>query len=99
MEIKKQMEQDTIVIRITGEVDSSNVSDLEKSLLDAVSGQSDVIIDLGELEYVSSAGLRVFLMIQKKMNEQGKLLIRNMNEEVLDIFTVTGFTKLLNLAV
>ena len=98
MEVKKHSEQDKVVISIIGEVDSSNVADLEKSLNSAILDQTNVIIDLGEMEYVSSAGLRVFLMIQKKMNEQGELLIRNMNEEVMDIFTVTGFTKLLNLA-
>ena len=58
---------------------------------------TELIFDLTGLEYVSSAGLRVLLSAQKVMNKQGNMIIRGANEEIMEIFDVTGFTDILNI--
>ena len=55
------------------------------------------MIDLAELAYVSSAGLRVLLSAQKIMNRQGEMVVRNANDAVMDVFEVTGFVDILNI--
>ena len=97
MEIKKEMDGDTAVVYVSGEVDSANVSDFEEGLLAATEGEEKVTIDLTDFEYISSTGLRVLLMMQKKYGRGDALSIRNVNDEVMDIFNVTGFTKLLHI--
>ena len=97
MEIKKEMDGDTAVVYVSGEVDSANVSDFEEGLLAATEGEEKVTIDLTDFEYISSTGLRVLLMMQKKYGRGDALMIRNVNDEVMDIFDVTGFTKLLHI--
>ena len=97
MEIKKDLSSGKAVIYISGEIDSTNSGDFEIQLKDAVNGEEKATLDLSALEYVSSAGLRVFLMVQKIFGRGDNLIITGANEEVMDIFEVTGFSKLLNL--
>ena len=97
MKIRKQTENDSALIIISGEVDSANVDSFEKELYDMSEGEAKVILDLTDFEYISSAGLRVLLMMQKKYGQGDALSIRNVNEEVMDIFNVTGFSKLLHI--
>ena len=63
----------------------------------AIGGVASLIFDLESLQYISSAGLRVLLSAQKIMNKQGSMTIRNANEEVMEIFEVTGFIDILNI--
>ena len=97
MEIKKTVEDDKAVVFLIGEVDSANAKDFETGLKNAVAGEEKVVLDLAELDYVSSAGLRVFLMVQKMFGTRDNLTIIHANEEVTDIFKVTGFSKLLHI--
>ncbi len=97
MEVIKSQEDGKAVISVNGEIDSANVADFEEKLKNAVEGENTVVMDLADLEYVSSAGLRVFLMIQKMYGSGDGLTIINTNDEVMEIFKVTGFSKLLNL--
>ena len=97
MEIKKDSSSGKAVIYISGEIDSGNSNDFEVQLKEAVDQEAEAVLDLSELEYVSSAGLRVFLMIQKKFGRGDALIITGVNDEVMDIFEITGFSKLLNL--
>ena len=60
-------------------------------------GVTELIMDLKDIAYVSSAGLRVLLSAQKVMNRQGSMVIRNANEDVMEIFDVTGFVDILNI--
>ena len=88
----------TLVIRISGDLDSMNTPELEQRLKRDLPVIEKMEFDLTELEYVSSAGLRVFLSMQKMVRKQGKVMeIRNVGEEVMEIFKVTGFEKLLNI--
>lgn len=98
MNFEKTADGSTLLVTLEGELDSMNTPELEEKLLEEIDGVTDLTFDLKELEYVSSAGLRVFLSMQKKMKAQGNMVIKNVDEEVMEIFTVTGFVKLLNIA-
>lgn len=74
-----------------------NVTEIEETLLKEVEGVSDLTFDLKDLEYISSAGLRVLLGMQKMMKSKGNMTIRNTSDEVMEIFKVTGFVRLLNI--
>lgn len=98
MEIKRQELGDKEIIRLIGEIDGSNVDNFEAAMTEASQKCSELEVDLEKLEYVSSAGLRVFLITEKQMKQDGKkMIIKNVGEEIMDIFTVTGFVKLLNI--
>ena len=68
-----------------------------EELRGSVAGVSRLVFDLAKLEYVSSAGLRVLLAMQKLMNRQGAMLLRNVNEAVMKVFEVTGFSDILRI--
>ena len=79
-------------IKISGRIDSNNAKQFEDELL-AVAGAADVTLDAAELEYISSAGLRVLLKLKK--NAGGEVSVINASNDVYDIFEVTGFTNIL----
>ncbi|MBR5419595.1 MAG: STAS domain-containing protein [Lachnospiraceae bacterium] len=97
MDFEKSDNGECLKVLLVGELDAVNAPELEQCLRDEILGVKRLEFDLKELEYVSSAGLRVFLCMQKIMNAQGSMIIRNVNEEVMSIFQVSGFTKLLNI--
>ena len=100
MDIKEENLDGQIELIISGEIDGTNVGEFEKKVSEAADKTQNLVLDLEGLDYVSSTGLRVFLTLQKKMRGRGdEVVIRNVNEEVMDIFTVTGFVKLLNIEV
>lgn len=82
------------VVRIIGKVDSGNAEEFEKTLFEGIQGAKSVILDLDQLEYVSSAGLRVFLKLKKR---GAGVQIINASNEVYEIFTVTGFANLFDI--
>lgn len=85
------------IIKISGRIDSNNAAEFEKELLDAAAGaDGGITLDAAELEYVSSAGLRVFLKLKK--SAAGEAAVINTSPEVYEIFDVTGFTSLLNVS-
>ncbi|MBO6229137.1 MAG: STAS domain-containing protein [Ruminiclostridium sp.] len=98
MEFEKTNDGKTMNIELIGEIDSMNVTEIEEKLLKEVEGVTDMTFDLKELEYISSAGLRMLLQMQKMMKTQGNMVVINTNEEVMEIFKVTGFVRLLNIA-
>ncbi|MBQ4482932.1 MAG: STAS domain-containing protein [Lachnospiraceae bacterium] len=98
MDIKETSEGGIIILKVSGEIDGSNVLDFEHTLKHAAERTDRLVLDLENLEYVSSAGLRAFLIIQKEMKkEDHTMTIKHVNEEVMGIFMVTGFVKLLNI--
>ncbi|MBD9198210.1 MAG: LysR family transcriptional regulator [Clostridiales bacterium] len=73
------------------------VKKLEEELRGSVDGVSRLVFDLAKLEYISSAGLRVLLAMQKLMNQQGEMMLQNVNEAVMEVFEVTGFSDILRI--
>ena len=99
MDIRETVENDRIIFFVEGEIDGSNADEFEDKLRDAAGRTSNLVVDLTGLEYVSSAGLRSFLMVQKQMMQQaGQMSLVHVNDEVMEIFAVTGFVKLLNVS-
>ena len=97
MNIIKNREEEKLTIGLEGRLDTNTAPQLEGELRSAINGVTDLVFDLKELEYISSAGLRVLLSAQKVMNRQGSMVLRNVKPEVKEIFEVTGFIDILTL--
>ena len=97
MTINKTKEGDALTIALEGRLDTVTAPQLEGELRTAINGVKELVFDLKKLDYVSSAGLRVLLSAQKVMNRQGSMVIRNVQEQIMDIFDVTGFVDILNI--
>ena len=97
MTIDKTLNGTELTIKLSGRLDTITAPDLEAELKTSLIGLSALVFDLADLEYVSSAGLRTLLMAQKAMNNQGSMKVINVNQEVYEIFDITGFTDIFNL--
>jgi stage II sporulation protein AA (anti-sigma F factor antagonist) len=99
MEIKNETRHGLPCISIIGRIDGSNAAGLEKDLLDYVKGGNNrIVLDLSALEYISSAGLRVVLVLAKCLNDnQGKLALCALQEQVREIFEMCGFVDILTI--
>ena len=84
------------IIAVKGRLDTINAPDFEKAITPVIAGEmADVVVDCRELDYISSSGLRQFLVLQKTANtKQGKLTLMGMKDEIKEIFDMTGFTAL-----
>ena len=97
MTINKIANGSELTIALEGRLDTTTAPELEKELKQNVSGLTSLTIDMEKLEYISSAGLRVLLSAQKVMNKQGNMVVKNVNENIMEIFEVTGFVDILNI--
>lgn len=93
MEITKQAAGEKLTLTLKGRLDTMTAPELEGVLKENLDGVKELVFDFTELEYLSSAGLRVLLGAQKAMSEIGNMAIRNVNEAVMEVFEVTGFTN------
>lgn len=97
MTIEKTINGSAAVLKIAGMLDTETAPELEAFLDRELAGVDDLVLDFEELEYVSSAGLRVILNAQKLMNAAGKMKIIHVNESIMEIFEITGFTSILTI--
>ena len=98
MNITKSAEGSVFKIAVSGRLDTATAPELESALKDSLAGVSELLLDIHELEYISSAGLRVLLTAQKTMNAQnGTMRVAGANEMIREIFEVTGFIDILTL--
>lgn len=97
MTIKKELNDGELKVEVSGRLDTVTSPELEKSLMENFTGVSSLILDFAQLEYISSAGLRVLLIAQKQMNKQGKMALINVNETVMEILELTGFDQILTI--
>ena len=86
-----------LTVAIEGRLDTVTAPQLEGQLKEALGGITELVIDAEKLEYISSAGLRVLLSAQKTMSKQGSMVVKNVSEEVNEIFEVTGFSDILTI--
>lgn len=86
-----------MIVAVEGRLDTATAPQLEAELKQKLGDSKTLIFDFAKLEYVSSAGLRVILSAQKVMNKQGNMIIKNVNETIMDIFEVTGFVDILTI--
>ena len=97
LNINKDTEGSKLIIALEGRLDTITAPDLERELKNSLDGISELVLDIGKLEYISSAGLRVLLSAQKVMNKQGSMVVKNACDEVMEIFEVTGFADILTI--
>ena len=97
MTINKQQDGSKLNIALEGRLDTTTAPQLESDLRASLDGVTELAFDLKDLLYISSAGLRVLLSAQKTMNKQGKMVIHNAGEELMEIFEVTGFVDILTI--
>ena len=93
IEIKKNA--DETVIEIVGRLDTITAPALDKTINEDIEGTKNLVLDVKGMEYISSAGLRVLLSAQKKMQKIGSMKVINVCEEVMEVFEMTGFADIL----
>ena len=93
IEIKKNQEE--TIIEIVGRLDTITAPALDKTINEDLGDTKNLVLDVKGLEYISSAGLRVLLGAQKKMQKIGSMKVTNVCEEVMDVFEMTGFADIL----
>lgn len=97
MDIKKTKNDTTLTLAIQGRIDTTTAPQLEAELRSDVDGVTELYLDFTGVEYISSAGLRVLLSAQKLMSRQGKMVLSHVNESVMEVFEVTGFSDILTI--
>ena len=97
MTIEKMMNGAAVELKIVGRLDTSTAPELEATIDGCTAGVQELVLNCSELEYVSSAGLRVILKAQKLMNKQGEMKLTNVNEAIMEVFDITGFADILNI--
>lgn len=97
LDIEKKTNGNALNVVLSGRLDTTTAPELEKQLKDSMGGVEVLAIDMESLEYISSAGLRVLLSAQKVMNRQGSMTVTHVNETIMEIFEVTGFSDILNI--
>ncbi|MEG0771386.1 MAG: STAS domain-containing protein [Clostridia bacterium] len=97
MKINKIIDQEKLTIVLSGRLDTTTAPELEATLKESLEGVTSLILELSDLEYISSAGLRVLLSAQKIMMKQGKMVIRNANDTIIEVFEITGFIDILTI--
>ena len=97
MNIIKKEEGSKLTIALEGRLDTTTSPQLEGDLRSSINGITELVFDLDNLDYISSAGLRVLLAAQKVMNRQGEMKITNVKPEIMEIFDVTGFVDILSI--
>ncbi|MBR5412290.1 MAG: STAS domain-containing protein [Fibrobacter sp.] len=98
MQITKTINDDALTIAISGRIDTLTAPQLDAEIQGKLDGVKNLTIDLKNVEYISSAGLRIFLTAQKIMNKQGKMVVKNASSAIKEIFDVTGFSDILTIA-
>ncbi len=97
MNVNINKEDSNLTIEIEGRLDTLTSPELEKEVDSALDGITNLVVDLKNLEYISSAGLRVLLGVAQVMEDQGDMKVINVSSEVMDIFEVTGFDEVLTI--
>ena len=97
LNIKTDGDGGKLTVALEGRLDTVTSPDLEKCLKETLGGVTELVMDFEKLDYVSSAGLRVLLSAHKRMSGKGGMKVRNVNEVVQEVFSVTGFDDILDI--
>lgn len=95
MKIKKNMEGKNLLLALEGELNTNTAPELEAALSPEIDDAENVIIDMKQLSYVTSAGLRILLTAKKKVSGKGDVILRNVSPVIREIFEITGFAAFL----
>ena len=97
MEAKINKVNEKLTVEVSGRLDTLTAPEFESKVEPELAGVKELVIDLKDLEYISSAGLRVLMCFVKIMKEQGEMKVINPSEVVMDVFSLTGFDSILNI--
>ena len=97
MEIKTERDGDNLTVALVGKLDAVTAIELDKLMAQQLDGVKNLTIDLKDLSYIASAGLRILLKTQKRMNNQGFMFVKNIQRDVRTVMDMTGFSRLLTL--
>ena len=97
MTIKQKKEDKKLTLFIEGRIDTTTSPEFMEYLQREIPGVEELVLDFQDVEYVSSAGLRVLLFAQKTMNSQGKMCLCHVNEDIMETFELTCFTDVLTI--
>ncbi len=100
MDVKIELLPEYAMVRVEGRVDTTNANEFEQSMQQVLAaGRSKIVMDCSGLDYISSSGLRVFLIIQKKMTAaRGQLKLCSLQPGILEIFDISGFTSIFSIS-
>lgn len=96
MTITQSRSGDELTIKVSGSLNTITAPELANAVKEAIEGVALLVLDFSELEYISSAGLRVVRGASKTMADQGRMVVRGCNDEVFDVFVTTGFIDFIN---
>ena len=96
LNIQKEINGSDAVVKLEGRLDTTTAPQLENELKSFMESVTSLVFDFENLEYISSAGLRVLLLVFKQMSAQGKMKLINVNEVVREVLDITGFLDILN---
>ena len=98
MNIVKTQENESLTLQLEGRLDTTTAPALERGAFkDSLNGITHLVLDMEQLAYLSSAGLRVILAAQKQMNKQGQMVVRHVNDTIMEVFNLTGFSDILTI--
>ncbi len=97
LNINKTLSGNKAVFSLEGRLDTITSSDLDEAINAVADTIDELVFDFGNLDYISSAGLRVILAAQKLFSKKGGMKITNVNEMIMDLFNVTGFSDILTI--
>ena len=97
LNINKTIENGKAVVALEGRLDTVTAPELETELKGCIGDITELVLDFDQLEYISSAGLRVLLSAQKSMAAKGSMKVTKVNESIMEIFEVTGFSDILTI--
>jgi anti-sigma B factor antagonist len=97
MDIEKKVDGNKLTLIVTGRLDTTTAPELDQTVKESLEGVEKLTMDFSDLEYISSAGLRVLLQAQKVMDKQGSMVITGVNDVISEIFEVTGFQDFLTI--
>ena len=97
MDISKEIIDNKLTVKVSGRLDTTTAPELEASLSESLDGVEALTLDFTDLEYISSAGLRVLLATQKRMNGQGSMRLVGVCDVVMEVLELTGFSSILTI--
>lgn len=97
LEIVKELEKMELTLKLAGRLDTKTAPKLQKVIDEELACITHLKLDMAQIEYVSSAGLRVLFLASKKMSMADGMTIMNVNKEVMTVFSITGFDRILTI--
>lgn len=92
LEVTIEQDRDVTILSLHGELDSQSAPEVREQLLNAVHSDSKIVLDMSNVSYMSSAGLRVLLLLYRRIRENvGQIVVTGLHDEVRDVMAITGF--------